>query len=91
MIDSFELLRDIYQVRQKNYRQKLDELVTLLHLEQLIRTPAGQLSLGQRMRCELAASLLHNPKILADRCQDGCGIRRGILCRRDHTASLSAG
>jgi ABC-2 type transport system ATP-binding protein len=64
VIDSFELLRDIYQVPQENYQQKLDELVTLLHLEQLIRTPARQLSLGQRMRCELAASLLHNPKIL---------------------------
>lgn len=64
VIDSFELLRDIYQVPKINYQQRLEELVTLLHLEQLIRTPARQLSLGQRMRCELAASLLHSPRIL---------------------------
>lgn len=64
VIDSFELLRDIYKVPQYKYKSNLDELVTLLNLEEIIRTPARQLSLGQRMRCEIAASLLHNPKIL---------------------------
>lgn len=64
VIDSFELLRDIYKVPQLKYRQNVDELVALLQLEQIIRTPARQLSLGQRMRCEIAASLLHSPKIL---------------------------
>ncbi len=64
VIDSFELLRDIYQIPPITYQHNLEELVTLLKLEQLIRTPARQLSLGQRMRCELAASLLHSPKIL---------------------------
>lgn len=64
IIDSFELIRDIYSVPQPVYKRNLDELVTLLELEQIIRTPARQLSLGQRMRCEVAASLLHNPKIL---------------------------
>ncbi|HWT26332.1 MAG TPA: ATP-binding cassette domain-containing protein [Mobilitalea sp.] len=64
VIDSFELLRDIYKIPQVTYKNNLEELVTLLNLEQIIRTPARQLSLGQRMRCEIAASLLHSPKIL---------------------------
>jgi len=64
VIDSYELLRDIYRIPEKTYRSNLEELVTLLNLEQIIRTPTRQLSLGQRMRCEIAASLLHSPKIL---------------------------
>jgi ABC-2 type transport system ATP-binding protein len=64
VIDSFELLRDIYRIPEKVYKNNLEELVNLLSLEQIIRTPARQLSLGQRMRCEIAASLLHSPKIL---------------------------
>lgn len=64
VIDSFELLRDIYRIPDKLYRRNLDELITLLQLEQIVKTPARQLSLGQRMRCEIAASLLHSPKIL---------------------------
>ncbi|HHV13875.1 MAG TPA: ATP-binding cassette domain-containing protein [Clostridiales bacterium] len=64
VIDSFELLRDIYRVPRRLYDSNLEELVTLLKLEELVRTPARQLSLGQRMRCEIAASLLHSPKIL---------------------------
>lgn len=64
VIDSFELLRDIYKVPQQTFRQNFDELVTLLDLSEIVRTPARQLSLGQRMRCEIAASLLHDPKIL---------------------------
>lgn len=64
VIDSFELLRDIYNVPQTQYRRNLDELTALLQLEELLKTPTRQLSLGQRMRCELAASLLHHPGIL---------------------------
>ena len=64
VIDSFELLRDIYSIPNNKYKENLDELVTLLKLEEIIKTPTRQLSLGQRMRCEIAASLLHNPKIL---------------------------
>ncbi len=62
--DSFELIRDIYKVDQIKYRQNLDELIALLDLKQLLKTPARSLSLGQRMRCEIGASLLHSPKIL---------------------------
>ena len=64
VIDSFELLRDIYSVPAARYRQNLNELTALLQLEELLKTPTRQLSLGQRMRCELAASLLHSPSIL---------------------------
>lgn len=62
--DSFELLRDIYRVDGSAYRRTLGRLTELLDLGELLRTPARQLSLGARMRCEIAASLLHEPKIL---------------------------
>ena len=62
--DSFELLRDIYRVDGAAYRKTLSRLTELLELGELLRTPARQLSLGQRMRCEIAAALLHEPKIL---------------------------
>lgn len=64
VIDSFELLKDIYSVSEHTYRSNLEELTELLNLGELLRTPTRQLSLGQRMRCEVAASLLHSPKIL---------------------------
>ena len=63
-IDSFELLKDIYEIPQKQYEEKLNELMEYLNLEDIINIPTRQLSLGQRMRCELASALLHNPKIL---------------------------
>ena len=62
--DSFDLLRDIYRVPESRYRKNAAELTRRLQLEALLRTPARQLSLGQRMRCEIAASLLHDPKVL---------------------------
>jgi len=64
VIDSFELLRDIYRIPHQTYKRNLNELSDLLNLDQIITTPTRQLSLGQRMRCEIAASLLHSPKIL---------------------------
>jgi ABC-2 type transport system ATP-binding protein len=64
VLESFELLRDIYRVSQGDYRPALDELVGLLDLVPLLDTPVRQLSLGQRMRCDLAAALLHRPRIL---------------------------
>lgn len=64
VIDSFELLRDIYSIPKETYQSNIDELVTLLNLSELLKTPTRQLALGQRMRCEIAASLLHSPKIL---------------------------
>lgn len=64
VIDSFELLKDIYSISDPVYKQSLEELTELLNLSELLRSPARQLSLGQRMRCEIAASLLHRPRIL---------------------------
>ncbi|HIW34330.1 MAG TPA: ATP-binding cassette domain-containing protein [Candidatus Paenibacillus intestinavium] len=64
VIDSFQLLRDIYRIPEKQYIETLEELTTLLKLSDILHTPVRQLSLGQRMRCELAASLLHKPSIL---------------------------
>lgn len=64
VIDSFELLKDIYSISRNDYQHSLEELTELLHLQDLLKMPTRQLSLGQRMRCELAASLLHSPRIL---------------------------
>jgi ABC-2 type transport system ATP-binding protein len=64
VMDSFELLRDIYNIPNPKYKANLSLLVETLDLNSLIHTPVRQLSLGQRMRCEIAASLLHDPKIL---------------------------
>lgn len=64
VLDSMELLRDIYRVPQRQYQKTLSELTERLGLAELLRTPTRQLSLGQRMRCEIAASLIHSPKIL---------------------------
>ncbi len=64
VIDSYELLKDIYSIPDPIYRKNIEELTESLNLGELLRTPARQLSLGQRMRCEIAASLLHSPGIL---------------------------
>ena len=64
VIDSFELIRDIYAVTEDVYKRNLRDLTDLLNLSEILKTPARSLSLGQRMRCEIAASLLHDPRIL---------------------------
>jgi ABC-2 type transport system ATP-binding protein len=64
VIEGFDLLRDIYRVPPDRYAKTRDELVSLLRLERLLHQPVRQLSLGQRMRCDLAAALLHAPSIL---------------------------
>lgn len=64
VIDSFSLLKDIYDIPNAVYHQSVEELTALLDLSELLRSPVRQLSLGQRMRCEIAASLLHRPRIL---------------------------
>lgn len=64
VVDSFELIRDIYKVDEAQYKKTFSQLVELLNIKEIVKTPARQLSLGERMRCEIAASLLHSPKIL---------------------------
>ena len=62
--DSFDLLRDIYRIDKERFRVNLAELSGILELGPLLPVPLRQLSLGQRMRCEIAASLLHDPEVL---------------------------
>ena len=64
VMDSFELLKEIYRISEQTYRRNLEQLSEMLGLNDLLKTPTRQLSLGQRMRCEIAASLLHRPRIL---------------------------
>lgn len=63
-IDSFELNRAIYRIPPAEYRRTLDELTDLLELGPLLRKPVRSLSLGERMKCEIAAALLHRPRVL---------------------------
>ena len=62
--DTFDLLKDIYDIPEERYLKVKEELVEKLNLKDIINVPVRQLSLGQKMRCEIAASLLHEPEIL---------------------------
>ena len=62
--DSFELLKEIYNIPDEKYIQQRDMLTEMLNIKEIIKTPTRQLSLGQRMRCEIAAAFLHDPKIV---------------------------
>ena len=64
VVESFDLLRDMYRVDAARFLRTRDELIELLNLAPLLDMPVRQLSLGQRMRCDLAASLLHEPSIV---------------------------
>lgn len=64
VIDSYYLLKDIYKIEKTQFEERLNLLIDKLNLAELINIPLRQLSLGQKMKCELAGSLLHNPKIL---------------------------
>lgn len=63
-IDTFDLLKDIYKLDNEEYLKTKEELVSLLDISDVIKQPVRSLSLGQRMRCEIAASLIHKPEIL---------------------------
>jgi len=62
--DTFHLLGRIYEVEEKAFKAHLDFLVTAFDIGDLLHTPVRKLSLGQRMKCEIAASLLHKPEII---------------------------
>lgn len=64
VIESFDLLRDIYRIPRTEYIANRDEFIDVLDIETCLDIPVRQLSLGQRMRCDLAAALLHSPSIL---------------------------
>ena len=62
--DTFDLLKEIYKIDDKEYQKNKEKLINLLNIKDIINIPVRNLSLGQRMRCEIAASLIHNPSIL---------------------------
>jgi ABC-2 type transport system ATP-binding protein len=64
VMDSFELNRAVFRIPHDDFRQRRDELIEMLELEDLVRKPVRNLSLGERMKCEIAGSLLHQPAIL---------------------------
>jgi len=64
VIESFKLLRKVYRVPGALFEQRLKQFRRLLELDPLLPMPVRKLSLGQRMRCDLVASLLHNPRVL---------------------------
>jgi ABC-2 type transport system ATP-binding protein len=63
-LDSFRVLGEIYGVAQDQYQETLDELIALLDMEALLHKPVRNFSLGERMKCELVAGLLHRPDVL---------------------------
>jgi ABC-2 type transport system ATP-binding protein len=63
-LDSFRVLAEIYGVPEAEYRRTLEELIDLLEMGELLRKPVRNLSLGERMKCELTASLLHRPAVM---------------------------
>jgi len=63
-LDSFRVLAEIYRVPTVEYRNTIDELVDLLDMEMLLSKPVRNLSLGERMKCELVAGLLYHPKVM---------------------------
>ncbi len=64
VIESFHLLKKIYGIPEQDYQSRLETFDQVLGLKPLLHTPVRKLSLGQRMRCDLAAALLHNPGIV---------------------------
>lgn len=62
--DSFLLMKDIYSIPEAQFRKTVDELVTMLDLGEVVNIQVRKLSLGQRMKAELVAALLHSPKVL---------------------------
>jgi ABC-2 type transport system ATP-binding protein len=64
VVESFRLLRRIYEVPEADYRARMSRFDELLELGRYLHTPVRKLSLGERMRCDVAAALLHNPPLL---------------------------
>ncbi|HSM23743.1 MAG TPA: ATP-binding cassette domain-containing protein [Anaerolineaceae bacterium] len=63
-LDTFQVLGEIYRIPKDTLQQRIDEMVALLDMSEILRKPVRNLSLGERMKCELVASLLHQPKVL---------------------------
>jgi len=63
-VDTFELNREIYEIPKKDFKKRLDEMIELLEVKDVSKTPVRKLSFGERMRCEFISSMLHQPKII---------------------------
>jgi ABC-2 type transport system ATP-binding protein len=63
-VDTFQLFGKIYEMDDRDTKRRIDELAEAFEIRDLLETPVRKLSLGQRMRCEVAASFLHKPKLL---------------------------
>jgi ABC-2 type transport system ATP-binding protein len=88
--DTFDLFAAIYNIEEKEYRKRLAKLVKTFEIEEFLSTPVRKLSLGQRMRCELVAALLHNPQVLY---LDEPSIGLDILAKkalREHIKKINA-
>lgn len=94
--DTFNLLSKIYEIEPAAYKNRLHDLVSLFDIGDILETPVRQLSLGERMRCEIIASLLHKPKILfLDEPTIGLDINAKLMIRgllntlsKDHGTTL---
>lgn len=64
VIDSFELLKAIYRIPDQTYKRNLARFTEMLDMQEFLKQPVRQLSLGQRMRADIVAALLHDPKIV---------------------------
>ncbi len=64
VIESYKLIQKIYEIPDADYKRNLDAYTGLLGLKELLNVPVRQLSLGQKMRCEIGAAFIHNPKIV---------------------------
>ncbi len=63
-IDTFWLHRSIYDIPEEEFRQRMDYMIELLDMQEIVKVPVRDLSLGERMKCQIVAALLHNPKIV---------------------------
>lgn len=94
--DTFSLLSKIYEIEKPVFHKRVNELTAMFEIGPLLNKPVRQLSLGERMRCEIVASLLHQPKILfLDEPTIGLDINAKLLIRgllnklsRDHGTTL---
>jgi len=63
-LDTYWLNKDVYDIPDKEFKKRLDYMIKLLDVEEIVQTPTRDLSLGERMKCKIIAALLHNPKLV---------------------------
>ncbi|MFH1209840.1 MAG: ATP-binding cassette domain-containing protein [archaeon] len=63
-IDTFYLHKELYDIKEPDFKNRLENMIKILNVEDIIKTPVRDLSLGERMKCKIIAALLHNPKLV---------------------------